>query len=210
MPQVSVLGQLLFLLQISELFSILENKLIGYADDSTLMPVVPSPGVKVTVAESLIRNIGRVIEWCDLWGMKLNASKTKTMIVSRSRTIHLQSPPLTIGWTVLKNSDDIVILGVTLIPRWPLRSIFARFPEMILKDLVSRSSPGESTMIDRNYWEMHLRFLSCQFWSTVVLSCRYKSQILGQCSQWRPVSNWGCVWLCHWSSSICGSTMYAV
>ena len=45
--------------------------------------------------------------------MKLNASKTKTMIVSRSRTIHPQSPPLTIGGTVLKESDDLVILGVT-------------------------------------------------------------------------------------------------
>ena len=39
----------------SELFTILENKLIGYADDSTLMAVVPSPGVRVAVAESLIR-----------------------------------------------------------------------------------------------------------------------------------------------------------
>ena len=44
--------------------------------------------------------------------MKLNVSKTKTMIVSRSRTMHLQSPPLTIGRTVLKESGDIVILGV--------------------------------------------------------------------------------------------------
>ena len=43
-PQGSVLGSL-FLLYTSELFSILENKLIGYADDSTLMAVVPSPGV---------------------------------------------------------------------------------------------------------------------------------------------------------------------
>ena len=34
-PQGSVLGQLLFLLYTLELFSILENKLIGYADDST-------------------------------------------------------------------------------------------------------------------------------------------------------------------------------
>ena len=33
----------------SELFSILENKLIGYADDSTLMAVVPSPAVRVAV-----------------------------------------------------------------------------------------------------------------------------------------------------------------
>ena len=95
------------------LFSILENKLIGYADDSTLMAVVPSPGIRVAVAESLIRNLGRVSEWCDLWGMKLNATKTKTMIVSRSRTVHPQSPPLTIGGTVLKVSDDLVSLGVT-------------------------------------------------------------------------------------------------
>ena len=88
----------------------MENKLIGYADDSTLMAVVPFPGVRVAVAESLICDLGRVSEWCDLLGRKLNASKTKTMIVSRSSTMHLQSPPLTIGRTVLKESDDLDIL----------------------------------------------------------------------------------------------------
>ena len=56
----------------------------------------------------------KINEWCDLLGMKLNASKTKTMIVSRSRTMHPQSPALTIGGTVLKESDDLVILGVTI------------------------------------------------------------------------------------------------
>ena len=45
--------------------------------------------------------------------MKLNVTKTKTMIFSRSRTVHPQSPPLTIGGTVLKESYDLVILGVT-------------------------------------------------------------------------------------------------
>ena len=40
-----------------------------------------SPSIRVTVAESMIRDRGRVSEWYDLWGMKLNASKTKTMIV---------------------------------------------------------------------------------------------------------------------------------
>ena len=83
--------------------TILKNKLIGYADDSTLM----------AVTDSLIRNIGRFSEWCDLWGMKLNASMTKTMIVSRPSTMYPQSPSLTIGGTVLKESDDLDILGVT-------------------------------------------------------------------------------------------------
>ena len=43
----------------------------------------------------------------------MNASKTKTMIISRSRTIHPQSTPLTLDVTVLKESADLVILGVS-------------------------------------------------------------------------------------------------
>ena len=110
--QGGILHPLLFFLYTLELFSILENKLIGYADDSTLMAVVPSPGVRVTVVKSLIRDLGRVSEWCDLWGMKFNVS-IKTMIVSRSLTMHTQSLPLTICGAVLNKSDDLVILGVT-------------------------------------------------------------------------------------------------
>ena len=61
MTQGNVFGPLLFLLYASELFSILENKLIGYADDSTLMAVVTSPGVRVAVVESLNRDLDRVV-----------------------------------------------------------------------------------------------------------------------------------------------------
>ena len=68
---------------------------------------MPSLEIRVTVAESLISDLSRVSEWCDLWRMKLNASKTKTMIVSRSSTMHPLSPPLTIGGTLLKESDDL-------------------------------------------------------------------------------------------------------
>ena len=81
----------------SELFSILENKLIGYADDSTLI----STGV--AVAEPLSRDLVKVCEWCDLWGMELSASNTNTIIVCRSRTMLPQSPALTIGRTVFFN-----------------------------------------------------------------------------------------------------------
>ena len=85
----SVLSLLLFLLGV---FFILEFKLVGYADDSTLIAVVPSPGVRVTVTESMSRDLVKVSEWCDLPAMKLNVSKNKTMIVSRSHSMHPQSP----------------------------------------------------------------------------------------------------------------------
>ena len=39
-------------------FFTFENKLIGYADDSTLMAVIPSLGVRVAVAKSLICDLG--------------------------------------------------------------------------------------------------------------------------------------------------------
>ena len=55
-PQSSVLGPLWFLLNSSEIFSILENKLISHAEGYDLSSFVPSPGVRVTIAESLNRD----------------------------------------------------------------------------------------------------------------------------------------------------------
>ena len=112
-PQGSVLGLLLFLLCIDELFSFVENKLYGYAGDSTLVAVVTSPGEGVAVAESLNRGLHRVSISHDLWGMKFNATKAKTMIVSRWCIIQPQSISLTLYGTVLKESADLVILVVT-------------------------------------------------------------------------------------------------
>ena len=111
--QGSVLGPQLFLLYTAELFSVVENKLYGYADDSTLVAVVPSHGEWVAVSESMNRDLNRVSVWCNLWGTKLNASKTKTMIVSWSRTVHPQLTQLNLDETVLKESADLVVLWVT-------------------------------------------------------------------------------------------------
>ena len=51
-----VQSRLLLLLDISELFSILANKLTGYANDPTLFAVVSSLGIRITVAQSLNRD----------------------------------------------------------------------------------------------------------------------------------------------------------
>ena len=169
--------------------------MIGYADDSILMAVVPSPGVRITVAESLIRDLGRVSECCDLSGMRLNVSKTKTMIVSRSRTIHLKWPTLTISELYWRMT--LLYWEWYLIPRWHLRSIFVRFLEQLLKDLVSWGSPGECSMIDR-FLGMLSGFCPASFgvlFCSMVLGCRYTPLTTGPCSQWCPFfNNCGCVW----------------
>ena len=67
------------------------------------MAVVPSPDIRVAV--SLICDLGSVSEWCDLWVMKLNVCKTKTMSLKVSHN----ASPLTIGETVLRESDDLVV-----------------------------------------------------------------------------------------------------
>ena len=69
-----ILDNLLFILCTWEFFSMFESKLHGYVDDYTLLAVVLSLLDGVAVAESVNRNLIRVIESCDLWGMRLNAS----------------------------------------------------------------------------------------------------------------------------------------
>ena len=60
-PQGSVWGPLLLFLFTSKLFSILEINLTGYADDFTVIAVVPSPCIRVTVTECLNRTSARAV-----------------------------------------------------------------------------------------------------------------------------------------------------
>ena len=69
-PLGSVLGPLLFLLCTLEHFSILENNLIGDADDC-FDGCFAIPRRLELQQQSYL---GRVGEFCDLWGMKLYAS----------------------------------------------------------------------------------------------------------------------------------------
>ena len=62
---------------------------------------------------------------------------TNTVIVSRSCTMHPQSLALTIGGTVLKESDDLIILGVTFDSKMPFEKHLRLFPEQLLNGLVS-------------------------------------------------------------------------
>ena len=111
-PQGSVLGPLLFILYTQDMWIGLENQLVSYADDATLIAVIPTPGQRQLVSESLNRDLAKINDWCKLWGMKLNPIKTQSMIVSRSRTLVPNHPDLVIDDTVLNICDSFKILGI--------------------------------------------------------------------------------------------------
>ena len=69
--------------------------------------------------------------------MKLNASTTKTMIVSRSCTVHPQLTPLTLDETVLKESADLVILVVTFDAKMTFEKHLRSVPLLQLRGLIS-------------------------------------------------------------------------
>ena len=127
--------------------------------------------------------------------MKLNASKTKTMIVSRSRTMHPQSLPLTIGGTVLKESDDLVILGVAFDSKLTI--------EKHLR-LVSRAVFQRLGILRKSWIGFHDRsFPERCFRGFVLPDLEYCSAVLRSaadthlkrlpCSQWFRVPNWVCL-----------------
>ena len=87
----------------------LENQLVAHADDATLIAVILSPDQKQLVSESMNRDLAKISDWCSLWGMKLNPNKTKSMIVSRSRTLYHNHPDFIITNVVLNTCESFKI-----------------------------------------------------------------------------------------------------
>ena len=124
------------------------------------------------------------------------ANKTKTMIVSRSRTMLPQSPLLTIGGNVLKESDDLAILGVI----FDYKMTF----EKLLRS-GCRAASQRLGLLRKSWQGCHDRFLFGEMFlglcpagfrvlfCSVVLCCRFTPKTTGPCCQWCPFLNWGCV-----------------
>merc|ERR1711905_100256 len=113
-PQGSVLGPILFVIYTADLFEVVENRLVNYADDSTLYATIKRSSSRQSVAESLNKDLTRISDWCKQLMMKLNPTKTKTLIFGRSRTLTPAHSDLVLEGETLDLSDSLVILGVTL------------------------------------------------------------------------------------------------
>ena len=111
-PQGSVLGPLLFILYTSSLFASLSCLNVAYADDMTIYVIIPKPAMRGVFAQMLSDDLIVIRAWCIQWGMQLNASKTKSIIFSRSRTHLPEHPGLSIGHDTIENVDHLKLLGI--------------------------------------------------------------------------------------------------
>ena len=85
-PQGCVLILLLFILYICELFHIVGNHIVSYADDTTIYALIPRPLSCPQEIGSLNQDLAAINSWCLKWHMRLNPKNIKSMMVSRSRT----------------------------------------------------------------------------------------------------------------------------
>ena len=53
---------------------------------TTLVAPVQSPSLWAAVGDVLNDDLAKVVDWCERWDMKLNPQKSKSLLVSRSRS----------------------------------------------------------------------------------------------------------------------------
>ncbi len=111
-PQGSVLGPLLFNIYTSDVLQITSNPIYRYAGDVTLVAVVDSLKSHLDVSASLNEDFRHISVWCHTWNMKLNASISKCLCISRSHMLNPPHGPLIVDGAPLTVCDKLDILGV--------------------------------------------------------------------------------------------------
>ena len=73
----------------SDMWYDITNKILSYADDTSLYAHILSPIMSRGVADSLMDmdDLDKIQSWCQQWSMMLNPIKSKDNIVRRSRTL---------------------------------------------------------------------------------------------------------------------------
>lgn len=106
--QGSVLGPLLFLIYINDLASRVSSCIRLFADDCVIYRPITNPTDQTAVQDDL----NHVQEWCDLWLMKLNPNKCKTVSFHRRHNPFLF--PYVIASVTLEHVQSYKYLGVTI------------------------------------------------------------------------------------------------
>ena len=112
-PQGSVLGPVLFILYINDLFKTIRGvNMTMYADDC----VVYFANYRLpTVKNVLERNLDYINNWCVSNRLRMNVSKTKVLYTSTKYKLdRMPRSPLTCGNTIIEQVHSYVYLGISL------------------------------------------------------------------------------------------------
>jgi hypothetical protein len=187
-PQGSVLGPVLFLVMIDDLFDAVENELDVFADDSTLWSVVDSPAARVSVAESLNKDLAAIEQWSKSWLVTYNHTKTELVTFSRKRDVlafqknglnkdgHVLAlpalnphPSLSFCSTVLPESTSFKIVGLTFTSKlcWSKHinnvAVNARRAIGLVKRLTRYLNPAALSTIYKSHVRSRMEYL-CPIW----------------------------------------------
>lgn len=105
-PQGSVLGPLLFLIFINDIYVGIGSSIRLYADDCVMYSGIRTESDCLALQE----DIDRISRWCEKWGMKLSIQKCSQMTFTRKR--QPVSFAYSIGGVKLKKEEVVKYLGV--------------------------------------------------------------------------------------------------
>ena len=107
-PQGSILGPLLFILYVDDLVQTMGIPVYIYADD---IAIVYEFKTQESVHNVLQEEIDKLQAWSERWKVKLNATKTDVMVVSRKNPRY--KPVVKLDGVELNEVDHFKYLGIT-------------------------------------------------------------------------------------------------
>ena len=109
-PQVSILGPLLFLIYINDIVNNIRSYIRLFADDTTIYIIIDNPQ---TAAFTLNTDLETINGWSHDWLVDFNPTKTSTLLISR-RQHPVFHPSLDINNVVLNETTSHKHLGLTI------------------------------------------------------------------------------------------------
>ena len=108
------MGPILFVLYTSDLSHVVDSQVYCYADDTTLVAPVQRPSLSAAAGDVLNDDLAKVVDWCERWDMKLKPRKSKSLLVSRSRSELPPHPLLYADGDQIPEERHLKVLGVVL------------------------------------------------------------------------------------------------